>query len=197
MKDFFEQRENMKIVCYGDSITYGYETPITQSKRNYPALLKGRLESELKKEIQVINSGCNSMTSDWGVANLQNLVIDHSPDIAIVMFGINDAVYVGSEQQYLTNLFQIHNRLKEQNIESVFLTPTPIIALNAKRVEQFAKSAKKLFSENNFNWIDINKAVKENIDNQKIALTYLPDLYHPIYHYDDIAKVVCEYLTSN
>lgn len=188
----------LKIVCYGDSITYGYETLFTQAKNNYPALLQEKLQKRYNNpDIKVINCGKNAMTSEWGVKNLEILVLAEHPDLVVVMFGINDAIYVGDKRRYLENLEQMYKTLEANGINFLFLTPTPILTLHAKKVKLFAGLAKKNFIKDNIPFIDMQEIIRKKMKQGKNTLAYLPDLLHPVSHYNDIAEEVFHYLTKN
>ncbi len=81
-------RAKQRIVCLGDSITYGESLPYEHS---YPALLADQLERAYPAlAIAVINAGIGGNTAVLGQARFARDVAWYSPDTVIVNFGIND-----------------------------------------------------------------------------------------------------------
>jgi lysophospholipase L1-like esterase len=86
-----------KIVLYGTSLT-----------------ANGAWVSQLQAAVQGyhpglatwVNSGGSGKASDWGLANLQNKVLDHNPDAVLIEFSMNDAATtLGiSREQAVANL---------------------------------------------------------------------------------------------
>lgn len=87
------------VLCYGDSITYGY---IPGSGKRFPRQIRwpGRLSELLGDSYYVIEEGCNSRTTiyedpleEWrnGKKFLKTCLRSHMPlDIVILMLGTND-----------------------------------------------------------------------------------------------------------
>ena len=123
------------IAFLGDSITQGcfevykktattLETVFDQNSA-YHAKLKELLAILYPAAtINIINAGISGGSSSQGLARIDRDVIKHSPDMAVVCFGLNDC-HNGIEgiQEYKTNLKNIFSRLKENNIEVIFMTP--------------------------------------------------------------------------
>ncbi|HAX48761.1 MAG TPA: SGNH/GDSL hydrolase family protein [Ignavibacteria bacterium] len=88
-----------RILCYGDSITWGYN-PVNGSRFAYENTWPGIMESELGVEYKVITEALTGRTTCWdlpfapyrnGKEYLPMLLEAHSPlDLVIVMLGIND-----------------------------------------------------------------------------------------------------------
>jgi len=78
-----------RIVCFGDSITYGEDLPSAQT---YPAVLATLLE-EAHPELDavVINAGIRGNTSVQGLARLKRDVLWYKPHVVLSAFGVNDA----------------------------------------------------------------------------------------------------------
>src|SRR4051812_27019526 len=73
------------IVTFGDSVT---------AVRGHTEVYSTLLASDLAfsgKEVKVINAGIGGNTTSNGMARLQKDVLAHQPDVAVIMFGINDA----------------------------------------------------------------------------------------------------------
>jgi acyl-CoA thioesterase-1 len=74
--------EGVNIVCFGDSITYGYGG--NPGEDDYPTHLSQMIS------IPLINSGVDGDTSSDGVKRLKEDVLEREPLLVIVEFGGND-----------------------------------------------------------------------------------------------------------
>lgn len=70
-----------RIVCFGDSLTYGIGA---STGLDYPSRL-----AEMTG-IEVINSGVSGDTTERGLARLKEDVIDYEPDVVLITLGGND-----------------------------------------------------------------------------------------------------------
>lgn len=120
----------LKIVCLGDSITFGYNLinkKVVQSPNNYPHHLKNLLSN--KFDVEVINSGMNGWQIKQANQYLDDLVLVHKPDICFIMYGINDVL--GSNRSgigvsfkyFFEQLNEVVLKLKLRGIKPVVLTP--------------------------------------------------------------------------
>lgn len=79
---------NLRILCLGDSVTYGIIVPRDQS---YPAQLEALWNERVETpKVEVLNLGFPGTNSSRLVRDLPRLLDTFSPDIAIVMVGVND-----------------------------------------------------------------------------------------------------------
>ncbi len=126
----------MRIVFFGDSITEGcfelYDnhaggiSTVKDAPSGYVALLTRRLKELFpEEEIETVNSGIAGHSSEDGLARIGTDVIEKSPDIAVVCFGLND---VGKKDLdgYKRNLCEIFQRLKNAGIDVIFMTPNMV-----------------------------------------------------------------------
>lgn len=133
-----KNKEHVKIVCYGDSITYGYpcnaKSISSQVNLPYPKLLQSKLKFKFENpNISVINQGNVGWQSYQGYKHIDDKVINLKPDLCIIMFGINDCkgslagglpVSKKNYRNYINLCIKI---LLSNNIEVLLLTPTPAI----------------------------------------------------------------------
>jgi lysophospholipase L1-like esterase len=78
-----------RIVCFGDSITYGEDLSSLQS---YPAVLTTLLKDACPDlEVVVINAGMRGHTSVQGLSRLERDVLWYRPHVVLSAFGVNDA----------------------------------------------------------------------------------------------------------
>jgi acyl-CoA thioesterase I len=69
------------IVCFGDSITYGYGA---EAGEDYPSIL-----AELSG-VTVVNSGVSGDTTTRALGRVEDAVLTYKPELVIVQFGAND-----------------------------------------------------------------------------------------------------------
>lgn len=82
-------QDKYRIVCLGDSITYGEDLPSAQS---YPAVLATLLqEAHPDLDVVVINAGIRGHTSVQGLSRLKRDVLWYKPHVVLSAFGVNDA----------------------------------------------------------------------------------------------------------
>lgn len=123
------------IACLGDSVTQGcfelyykhngdMET-VFEQEYAYHAYLK-KLLSKLYPSVPVniINAGISAGNAAHGLERLERDVLRYQPNLVIVCFGLND-VWQKEDglQRYLDSLKSIFAKLKEQNVEVIFMTP--------------------------------------------------------------------------
>ncbi len=93
----------MRILCIGDSNTYGYD-PRSYIGDRYPAEVRwtdrltesGAINTGKSDALEVINAGINGMTVLRGCSVFPGRVRRTEPDLVIVMLGTNDLL-VGTE----------------------------------------------------------------------------------------------------
>ncbi|HBD95681.1 MAG TPA: hypothetical protein DC057_16035 [Spirochaetia bacterium] len=189
--------QNVTIVCYGDSITWGYETFFVQSKNNYPVILEKELQKKYNNQtISVINKGKNSMTSKWGSDNLQSLVIDEKPDLVIVSFGINDVIYLNSISNFQKNMLTIYNELEKNEIANLFLTPTPVLGGYKRGVKEYSNKITESYIQNNIQFLNLYDNFDSILNSTTMPLKVLPDFIHPVYSYSEIADQIITYFST-
>ncbi len=83
-----EIKDKYRIVCLGDSITYGEDLPYAET---YPAVLAQLLQQKhADLDVVVINSGVRGHTSVQGLARLERDVLWYKPHVVFIAFGLND-----------------------------------------------------------------------------------------------------------
>lgn len=89
-----KNKEPLKIVTYGDSITVGGncsgELLLTPFLPCWGTLLTLSLRQHYQTRVNTINTAEGGMDSIWGVAHVADRVGKHQPDLAIIAFGMND-----------------------------------------------------------------------------------------------------------
>ncbi len=135
----------MKIVCFGDSLTFGYLV-----NKGYIDFLK-----EFFPEHDFINSGIPGDTSLDGLFRIETSVLKHSPDLTIIEFGVNDAFSGFTVSQFKKNIQEIINAIK--GIKILMIPHSLYYDTDMKVVKPFYFAIKETALENNLNYIDISK----------------------------------------
>jgi acyl-CoA thioesterase-1 len=76
------------ILFLGDSLTEGYGI---SKEKAYPNLVKKFIESELKKDIEIINAGVSGSTTSDGLARLK-WYLKKEPSMVFIALGANDGL---------------------------------------------------------------------------------------------------------
>lgn len=121
----------MKIVCFGDSLTYGYGV---LEQIAYPYYLSRELPKVYPQySWEVRNSGINGHTTREALARLQGSVLQHKPEMVFIWLGANDCAL--NEGQYRTpyeyeqNLRKMITQILSLSTDSTFHNGIPLIIL--------------------------------------------------------------------
>ena len=133
-QDNWEQ-EGVTLGFLGDSVTQGcfelyqrtdgsIETYFDQRStyHGYVAKLLSMLYPSVP--VNIINAGISGGNAPHGAGRLERDLLSHHPDLVVVCFGLND-VMNGLEkiQDYTEALSDIFRKLKEADVETIFMTP--------------------------------------------------------------------------
>ncbi len=122
------------IVAFGDSVTHGAVGP---GELNYETVYWNRLRKKIlplcgEIPVNVINAGIGGTTAKASVLRIDRQVLNHTPDLIIVCFGLNDVN--GPLEDYLGALREIFARCRVA-CEVVFLTPNMLNTYVAEDTE--------------------------------------------------------------
>ena len=115
----------MHLVCFGDSICYGYGA---RPGEGWVAQMT-RMLATLREPVAVTNAGVSGDTTEDGLRRMQWDVERHHPNAVFVQFGLNDASFwytsVGRPlvgfRTYLANMGEIIQRSFRSGAHTVFL----------------------------------------------------------------------------
>lgn len=107
----------MKIVCFGDSLTFGYNV---SHKEKWHVIV------EKETGIRMQNSGINGDTTDGILARIQK-VFAAKPDGVILMGGYNDIFYNHSWKLAAQNMTMMVDQFRNQNLMVFVAIPPPIL----------------------------------------------------------------------
>jgi lysophospholipase L1-like esterase len=109
--------ETLKIVCLGDSITWGFPFGPTVS-------WVSRLQESLGAE--VINKGINGNTTSDMLRRFDRAVLSYKPTHVVIMGGANDILMAESYDRIITNIRLMAEKAQENGIKVIFGLPTAI-----------------------------------------------------------------------
>lgn len=156
-------RLKYKIICFGDSITWGYSLGL-KSPKNYPESLKKRIAKNYKKSnISVINEGHCGWTS-FDAINYVDNIVKLKPNLVIVMFGINDVLKKTDLKKYLINMKNIIRIIKKSGSAVIILSPTKINKKINKILDIYSKKLLIISRHNGAKIIDIRKIMQKLSD---------------------------------
>lgn len=119
----------LKIVCFGDSITYWYNPSAggAQIANPYPAELQTKLRLWYNNNnITVVNKWVSWDKASDLVARYDTDVVAQTPDLVIQMIGINDSNNSVTIGTFTSNLEELWKKAYLNGITTIFVTPTPI-----------------------------------------------------------------------
>lgn len=200
-----------KIICYGDSNTFGY---IPESGKRYSKDIRwtGILADLLGSEYKIIEEGCNNRTGFVknpagklfsGSDYIDECFIRHSEfDIFILGLGTNDTQkFFSITPQIIKNgLESLVKKINQQNEQGQIIIITPLLLgpdvlkggfsfqfneESIKRTHWIQKVYYDFCFENNIQLFDINKyVIPSSID----GLHYMPDAHKKIA--EELAKLI-------
>lgn len=106
-----------RIVCLGDSLTYGFPYGPRTSWTTYLAEATGH---------EVINEGINGNTTGDMLRRFERSVLAHRPTHVVIMGGTNDVVWRESHDRIVWNLRTMVELAQANGIKPVLGLPIPI-----------------------------------------------------------------------
>ena len=158
-----------KIIFFGDSITKGY-APIFEKvlKEEYP-----------DKEIEIINAGVSGETSIDGLNRIAPL-LDESPQVVVIGFGMNDWRKGISKKEFMKNISKIVDEFEKNNVRVILVTINPdhqgFLKGTSKEVDEYSCIIREVAREKRIKIADINSLWKREI---KPVQRGLRDAIHP------------------
>ena len=106
-----------KIVCFGDSLTYGYLVARPQA---WPALLADRINAE------VLNKGICGDTTGGLLGRFQPDVVQAQPTHVIIMGGVNDLIWQSPLGVIKANIASLAFQSLQYGIKPLLGVPIPV-----------------------------------------------------------------------
>jgi len=152
------------IICFGDSVTWGQVPTVGgQTANPYPSVLQAKLRKIYgNANITVANTGNAGYTSTQLLTVLSTQVLTQSPDLVVLMCGINDANPSNniSRDTYKTNMKSIIKQILKTGSEVLLLSSTPIRQATSDRLhilQTYTRIAEDLAKQFAIGFIDLNK----------------------------------------
>lgn len=121
-KEGLIENGHINIVLFGDSITHGAVGYDIDYEAVYWNLLRKKLNSFRDYvPVNMINAGIGGLTATASLPRLQRDVLCHHPDLIVVCFGLNDAVF--ELQDYISSLQTIFRQCRSSGADVIFMTP--------------------------------------------------------------------------
>ena len=164
------QSDKIKVVCLGDSITWGFPFGPEYS---WVRMLNDVVAGEF------INQGINGNTTTDMLQRFDRAVMRNNPTHVIIMGGINDVFCQESYDRITWNLQAIAEKAREAGIKVIMGTPTAVDDPQIERLlERIRRWIKDYGQKNNIAVIDFAAAFLESGGYVKAELL-LPDGGHP------------------
>ena len=135
MKRDIYNNASITIAFLGDSVTQGCFECFTTGETtldtvyDYNSAYASRVREILNilypnVQINIINSGISGDNANNGLKRMERDIFPYSPDLAVVSYGLNDAVSGGlnGATAYADTIEEIFRKLKERGIEGIYLT---------------------------------------------------------------------------
>jgi lysophospholipase L1-like esterase len=177
------KKETIKIVCYGDSITYGKSADTgSQASDPYPQTLQLMLRNMFNYSgVTVINNGVSGRQTDTALSRFDTEVVTQAPQYVFIMFGINDARdYDGGTydvvpiSEYRQNLTDMILKSYQNGITPILISPTPTIEINQNvELVSYNQACIDLANELGVEYIDMHYEVSEYLKLQTKEYTQI------------------------
>jgi lysophospholipase L1-like esterase len=129
--------DGVKMLCFGDSITYGMGSASDGPETGYPILLEKKLDAHIGGSFFSLNAGDPGESTGGGRDRLPGLLNAYKPDILLLMEGTNDARDDGIFQNTESNLRAMVNAALSRGIRCIIATIPPVIKSSTRdRTEQ-------------------------------------------------------------
>lgn len=190
-KEKLWNKQPVVISAFGDSVTWGYISSTEQSTTNYPKVLQDKLRYIYGyNEIYVINRGYSGEQSRDAVVRYDEVITD-SPDLVLIMFGLNDRGQRIYMDEYVDNIRKVVTQFKDDGVEVILMSNTPSIMGNGVdgQSENYRKALKTLATEQAVEYIDVyGESMKLWDSGYLTSADYVPTIH--LYDYTFIADIV-------
>jgi len=171
----------LKIVCIGDSLTYGYRVRRSKTWINLA-------QEELN--IKIENKGISGDTTGGMLARFREDVISKKPKIVFIMGGTNDIITGADLGVPQSNIMAMVHQARGNMIKPIIGLPTKIDVENvveewsifadykeiSKKVDKYNKWLKRFSRAFEIDYIDFNTSINR-LSEKKVHSIYLDGLH--------------------
>ena len=112
----------MTIICFGDSLTAGFQSPTQEHPRGEETPYGRFLQEWLGPSIEVRVSGiCGELTSEMAM-RFRRDVLEHRPKYVVLLGGTNDLGWNARPHDVMTNLIKMYELARASGITPVAVT---------------------------------------------------------------------------
>lgn len=186
-----------KIICLGDSLTYGY---MIKEENKWVNIINSSFEDFL-----ILNRGINGDTTYDMLKRFKFDVLRETPDYVFIWGCGNDFFETYSVDFALKNLYDMYTLAEKNNIKPLLILTTPLDETKSlfdtstaliRAMEEKIDALRDKFIKENLNFFDLNKIFKEKAINIKDEL-FLDEI-----HFNDrgsilVAEIMKEYIEKN
>jgi len=152
----------MKLLCIGDSLTFGYETDISKKWTRL-------LEKELN--IEVINFGINGDTTSGMLSRFISAITQFKPTHCLIFGGTNDLWFGLNDEVIISNVYAMCKQAIYFNVMPLVGIPTPcynhnelnVIGENySERIKKFQEVLIQFCSTKEIKYINFNEGINND-----------------------------------
>jgi lysophospholipase L1-like esterase len=137
------KKEPLKIVFFGDSVTYGYG--VDETKESFFARIDDVMKKGVYNNVRTFNAGVNGDNTSEALNRVKD-VIALDPDIVIIAFGLNDC-----------QISKITPNLFRQNLLKIIASLSPETRIVLATSNSFMETGQSL-------WKDLNRTLDVYMD---------------------------------
>lgn len=175
------QGKAVNILCFGNSITNGFKVNgFGQVDLPYPQHLEDLLRKKYENDsISVINEGHNGWRCTEALPYLPRILEENSPDLIIMMFGINDAYSSYRPDYYALRMEKMIQLIQEKECALILMNPSPIATHLNTRVLAYTPVLQELARKYEISFFNLYEGILARAKAEEISLEILlPDQVH-------------------
>lgn len=203
LSERLSSQESVNIVSLGDSVTAGTsfsEGNYVISETNYTNVLESLLTAEYGYgDINIENYGVPGSLSETAT-DYYDEIVAATPDLVIIMFGINDYIWNVPIDNYYSNLVQAANYIRSQGIEVLLMSPTPTLyqydADTSINYLEYVATAQKAAQVTGSYYLDINSEIVNYLNGESIYTVMEDGIHFNEDQYKIISEYVFEYIKT-
>lgn len=161
----YSMNQSPLIICFGDSLTAGFQSPTRENPTGQDAPYGQFLQSYLDDAVEIRVSGvCGELTGEM-IARFQRDVLDHQPKYVPILGGTNDLGWNASPQDIIDNLIVMYDQVL--GIGSV---PIPVTVPSIRvEGEEESREGQAWVAEHLARRSQLNRLIQEYADLKRLA----------------------------